>query len=83
MLLAGFALRPAGRQRLAAITAKDEAPKREVGVDILSRWRRCCALSARLYLFEGLKAHHALVLAFAQPSIPIRCFDTASIDSAG
>ncbi|MEE1655681.1 hypothetical protein VB618_05690 [Microvirga sp. CF3062] len=82
-VLLRLALRPAGRQRLAAVVTQDEAAQREIGVDVLARWSLGCALEPCLYLLESLEADKSFVLPLAQPDAPIRRFDVPRINDAG
>ncbi|MCT8970803.1 hypothetical protein MUB46_02915 [Microbaculum sp. A6E488] len=77
-----LALRPAGRQRLVAIIAKDESAQRKVRIDIFAGRSLRRGLESRLYLLECLEADKALVLALAQAYAPIRRFDVSGIDRA-
>src|SRR5690606_23465106 len=74
--------RPAGRQRLLAIIAEDEAAQREVCVDILARRSLGRAFEARLYLLEGLEADKPLMLALAERHAPSGGFNIPGIDDA-
>nr|WP_254368250.1 hypothetical protein [Paracoccus sp. Z118] len=78
-----LALRPAGRQRLAAIVAQDESPQREVRADVLARGSLRCARQPLLDGLERLEADKAFMVALPQTDAPIRGLDVPGIDDAG
>ncbi|HEY0939228.1 MAG TPA: hypothetical protein VGE08_03935 [Steroidobacter sp.] len=75
-------LRPAGRQRPAAIAAQDCAAQWELGIQILPRGCTRAALEPFLDFLEGLGIDQRFVMALAARDAPLGRFDEPRIDRA-
>ncbi|MEM9764151.1 MAG: hypothetical protein AAF968_16860 [Pseudomonadota bacterium] len=83
MLGAGLAPRPTGGQRFVTVIAKNEAAKREVGIDVLPRRGLGTALEAFPDALEGLETDQPFMMPFTQGDIPARHLDISGIEDPG
>ncbi|MEZ5838356.1 MAG: hypothetical protein R3D03_21955 [Geminicoccaceae bacterium] len=85
MLPARLAGRPAGRQRLTAIVAEDEAAKGKILADVPAGRSRSLGAGGTplLYLLEGRERDQRFVVPLHPVDVPVRVAEKARIDRTG